>query len=62
MRVARGAGSVEERVVGKAVEQRGLLHDLEDRVLDWWRVCTREGIQVQADDGDPIRELFCQEQ
>ena len=49
---------VEEGVVGQAVEQRGLLHDLEDRVLDRRSIRTRKRVEVKGDDSDPIRELL----
>ena len=39
--------SVEEGVVGEAVEERGLLHDLEDRVLDWRRIRSWQRVEVQ---------------
>ena len=58
MRPARGSTRVEERVVGQAVQQRRLLHDLEDRVLDRRGVRAGEREEVERDDRDPVRELL----
>ena len=53
--VAAGAlAGVEEGVVGEAVEEGRLLHDLEDRVLDWRGVHARKGVEVQRDDRNPV--------
>ena len=41
------SSGIEEGVVGKTVEQRGLFHDLEDRVLDWRRIRSRQRVEVQ---------------
>lgn len=38
---------VEEGVVRQTVEQRSLLHYLEDRVLNRGRVCAGQRVQVQ---------------
>ena len=59
MRPARRAARVEERVVGQAVEQGRLLHNLEDRVLDGRCVRSGQGEEVEGYDRDPVRELFC---
>ena len=59
--VAAGAlAGVEEGVVGEAVEEGGLLHHLEDGVLDRRGVCAGQWVQVQTDDRDSVRELLCQ--
>lgn len=52
------AARVEEGVVRKAVQERSLLHHLEDGVLNWRGVCTGERVQVDSDDGDTVRELL----
>ena len=51
--------SVEERIVGKSVQQRCLFHDLEDRVLDRWSIGVWQGVEVYGNNGDSIRELLC---
>jgi hypothetical protein len=48
----------EERVVGQTVQQRGLLDDLVDRVLDGRRSRVGDRVEVHRDDGDPVRELL----
>ena len=53
-----GSTCVEEGVVGETVQERRLLHDLEDGVLNWGRIRSRKGVQVDADDGDAVRELL----
>ena len=58
MRPARRAARVEERVVGQAVQQRRLLHDLEDRVLDRRGVRAGKWEEVEGYDRDPVRELL----
>ena|SRR6267142_1345937 len=56
VRWASGGG--EERVVRKTVEKRDFFHDLENRALDRRGIRIREGVEVDRDDGNPIRELF----
>ena len=56
---ARALSGVEEGVVGETEQERGLLHDLEDRVLNRGSVGTRERVEVERDDRDPVRELLC---
>ena len=56
---ARALSGVEEGVVGKTEQEGGLLHDLENRVLNWRRVGARERVEVERDDRDPVRELLC---
>ena len=58
MVTAWALAGVEEGVVWKTVQERCLLHDLEDRMLDRGCVHIRERIEVQRDDGDSIRELL----
>ena len=60
VRGARGAGGIEEGVVGEAVEEGGLLHHLEDGVLDRRGICAGQWVQVQTNDRDSVRELLCQ--
>ena len=49
---------VEEGAAGKTVQDRRLLHDLEDVMLNRGRIGTGEGVEVKRDDRDPIGELF----
>jgi hypothetical protein len=53
-----GPACVEERIVRETIQQRRLLHNLEDRVLN--RGCIRAGerVEIDAHDGDPVRELL----
>ncbi len=57
MRVLSKSG-LEERVVRQHVDERGLLHDLVDRVLDGWAVRAGKGVEVDRDDGDVVGELL----
>jgi hypothetical protein len=43
---------------GQAVEERGFLHDLVDRLFNRDSLGVGDRVQVQAHDGDTIRELF----
>ena len=54
------AGGVGQKVgvVWETKEQRGLLHHLEDRVLDGRSVGSWKRAQVHGDDSDAVRELF----
>ena len=54
----RAFPGVEEGVVGKTVQERRFLHDLEDGMLNRGRVGTGEGVEVERDDRDPVRELL----
>lgn len=56
--VVRILGIDKERVVGKAVEQRGLLHHLEDRTLDRSSSGIWHRIEIQGYNRDPVRKLF----
>jgi hypothetical protein len=44
----------EEWVIREAEQQRGLFHDLEDRIFDGWRVGVGQRIKVEGDYGNPI--------
>jgi hypothetical protein len=48
----------EERVVGETVQQRGLLDDLVDRVLDGRSSRVGNRVEVHRNDGDSVRELL----
>lgn len=56
--MARVLGVEKERVVWKAVEQRGLLHYLEDGALDRSSSGLGHGIEIQGYNGDTIGELL----
>lgn len=57
-RMVRRASGREERVVRKTVEERDFLHNLENRALNRRGIGIREGVEVDRDDRNPIRELF----
>ena len=48
----------EEWIIGEAEQQGSLFHDLEDRILDGWRVTVGERVEVKGDNGNSIRKLF----
>lgn len=57
-RMIRRAPGREERVVRKTIEKRNFFHDLENRALDRRGIRIREGVKVDRDDCNSIRELF----
>ena len=50
----RALAGVEEGVVGETVQERRLLPNLEDRVLDWRGVHARKRVEVQRDDRNSV--------
>ena len=55
---ARALPGIEEGVIGETVQERCLLHDLEDGMLNRGRIGTGEGVEVERDDRDPVGELL----
>lgn len=58
MRIGVVDTSGEERVLGHAVQQRGLLDDLVNRVLDGRRLGVGHRVQVHRNDGDTVGKLL----
>lgn len=49
---------VEEGIVGQCVKQRGLLHNLEDRVLNRWRIGIWQRVEIEGNYGNSVGKLL----